>query len=265
MEIKQKECFCPQFINHYGLQAVSKYGRETWEFVNLYSITRGTNRFNALIHALDLLAARPEVRARNLAVTRAEGVREWLKHETKLGNPALKTEIEKNPDADLKQALAWSLDVNEAVAKIVRDVPPFPGVRESFKLMMDNADRIVVSQTPCEALVREWKEHAIDRYALVIAGQEMGTKTQHIAFAAQGKYDTGKMLMIGDAPGDLKAARANNALFYPINPGGEEESWNRFHEEALEKFFSGAYAGDYEKALVDEFQRRLPENAPWQR
>lgn len=33
--------------------------------------------------------------------------------------------------------------------------------------------------------------------------------------------------MIGDAPGDLKAARGNGALFFPVNPGDEEESWKR--------------------------------------
>ena len=41
MEIKHKECFAPMFIKHFDLQAVSKYAREVWEFVNLYSKTRG--------------------------------------------------------------------------------------------------------------------------------------------------------------------------------------------------------------------------------
>ena len=45
MEIKQKECFAPMFIKHHGLQAVSKYAREVWEFVNLYSKNRGINPF----------------------------------------------------------------------------------------------------------------------------------------------------------------------------------------------------------------------------
>ena len=37
MEIKHKECFAPMFIKHFHLQAASKYAREDWEFVNLYS------------------------------------------------------------------------------------------------------------------------------------------------------------------------------------------------------------------------------------
>ena len=73
------------------------------------------------------------------------------------------------------------------------------------------------------------------------------------------------MLMIGDAPGDLKAARANGALFFPINPGDEERSWKLFHDEALDKFIQGAYAGEYEAALIKEFDNYLPDTPPWKR
>ena len=45
MEIKHKECFAPMFIKNFHLQPVSKYAREVWEFVNLYSKDRGANRF----------------------------------------------------------------------------------------------------------------------------------------------------------------------------------------------------------------------------
>ena len=55
MEIKHKECFCPAFIKHFGLQAASKYAREVWDFVNLYSRDRGCNRFLALKKALQLI------------------------------------------------------------------------------------------------------------------------------------------------------------------------------------------------------------------
>ena len=78
MEIKQKECFCPSFIRHYELQQVSKYARQTWEFVNLYSKTRGCNRFLAVITALDLLRDRPEVQARNAAIPELPRLRQWI-------------------------------------------------------------------------------------------------------------------------------------------------------------------------------------------
>src|SRR3954469_22808181 len=68
MEIKHKECFTPMYIKHFALQAVSKYAREVWEFVNLYSKTRGANRFPALSAALNLLRARPQVMVRNVKV-----------------------------------------------------------------------------------------------------------------------------------------------------------------------------------------------------
>jgi len=37
MEIKQKECFIPNIIKYWKLQAISKYARAAAEFVNLYS------------------------------------------------------------------------------------------------------------------------------------------------------------------------------------------------------------------------------------
>ena len=78
MEIKHKECFCPNYINHFGLQAVSKYAREVWEFVNLYSKTRGCNRFYAVLRALDLLRDREETKARGVRVPELKGLREQV-------------------------------------------------------------------------------------------------------------------------------------------------------------------------------------------
>jgi phosphoglycolate phosphatase-like HAD superfamily hydrolase len=83
--------------------------------------------------------------------------------------------------------------------------------------------------------------------------------------AARGKYAPGHVLMIGDAPGDMKAARANGALFYPINPGHEEKSWQRFYEEAVHKFLAGEYTGDYQTAVIAEFEKLLPEVPPWKK
>src|SRR3954451_8194022 len=103
MEIKHKECFIPNFINFMGLQPVSKYAREACEFVNLYSKWRGANRFPAYLKALDLLKDRPEVKARNARVPELKGLREWVKREKKLGNPALKAEVERTRDANLEQ------------------------------------------------------------------------------------------------------------------------------------------------------------------
>ncbi len=280
MEIKHKECFTPMFVKHFHLQAVSKYAREVWDFVNLYSKTRGANRFPALSRSLNLLRERREVIARNVKVADTAALDAWIARENKLTNSTLKKEIERSPllalspsDGEkvaagrergaLDQVYQWSLAVNEMIEDIVEGVPPFPLFLESLQKMVAKADAIVVSQTPTEALEREWAEHGIKPYVKLIAGQELGTKTEHIKFAAAGKYAPEKMLMIGDAPGDFKAAKGNNALFYPINPGKEEKSWERFHNEALDRFFAGKYAGDYEKELVKEFDACLPEKPNW--
>ena len=267
---KHKECFCPAFINNYNLQSVSKYAREVWDFVNLYSQDRGCNRFHAVIKALDFLRVRGEIIKRGAQIMETPALKEWTQRESKLGNPALKAEIEKlvltddKRAGELKIAYQWSLDVNEAVEKIIRGVPPFPYFRESLEAMRKKADVIVVSQTPAEALIREWAELGIDKLVRFIAGQEIGTKAEHLEYAAKGKYPANKILMIGDAPGDLKAAVSAGALFYPIVPGCEDESWRRFFDEALAKFFSLSYEGSYQDALFAEFKKSLPEKAPWQ-
>ena len=66
MELKHKECFAPMFIKHFRLQTASKYAREVWDFVNLYSKSRGINRFPALVEALEWLERRPEVLRRGV-------------------------------------------------------------------------------------------------------------------------------------------------------------------------------------------------------
>jgi len=265
MEIKQKEAFCPAFIKHYKLQKISKYAREVWEFVNLYSTTRGTNRFKALLRAIELLRSRPEVKARGMKFLDMSSVVEWVKSESKLGNPTLEKYAQEKNDDIINLTLAWSKEINKVIAELVFDIPPFPFVKESLEKMKTKADLIVVSQTPGEALVREWEEHHIQNYVKVICGQEYGTKAEHLKYAAKGKYRDDKILMIGDAPGDFQAARSNNVLFYPINPGHEEASWQRFYEEALDKFISGNFAGDYEQKLISEFESYLPENPYWEK
>jgi phosphoglycolate phosphatase-like HAD superfamily hydrolase len=262
MEIKHKECFAPMFIKHFQLQAVSKYAREVWDFVNLYSKTRGANRFPALVRALNLLRERPPVKARGVKVAATQALEEWIARETKLGNATLAAEVQRG-NQGLEQVKRWSDAVNAAIADIVEGVPPFPLVRETLQKVNTRADAMCISQTPVEALKREWAEHQLDGMVRIIAGQEMGTKSEHLAHAAADKYPAHKILMIGDAPGDYKAAKANNALFFPVNPGDEERSWERLFHEALDRFFQGTYAGAYEAQLVREFDARLPEKPSW--
>ena len=265
MEIKHKECFIPNIINSWNLQAVSKYTREAAEFVNLYSKWRGINRWPALTMVFDLLEERPEVQRRGVKIPKVQPIRDWIERETKLSNATLKAEIEKTDDPVLKLGMEWSEAVNATIHKIVHGVPPFPFVRESLENICKWADVLVCSATPCTALEREWEENGIARYVKVIAGQEMGSKKEHIQLASNGRYSKDKILMMGDAPGDMKAARGNEALFYPINPGAEEASWEQFHAEAAEVFRAGRYTSEYEGKLIAAFDKLLPELPPWKR
>jgi phosphoglycolate phosphatase-like HAD superfamily hydrolase len=268
MEIKHKECFTPNIIRWWDLQAVSKYAREASEFVNLYSKWRGINRWPALVMVFDLLRERREVRARHVEPPGAEALRAFIADDRfPKSNDGLAAYMEAQETAaeELERAWKWTQAVNSTIAEMVYGVPPFPYVRESLELLSDKADMIVVSATPVEALRREWEEHDIAPYVEVIAGQEMGKKALHLELAAKGKYDPTHILMVGDAPGDMQAARANHALFYPINPGDEETSWQRFYEEAVHRFLSEDYAGAYEAGLVSEFKAMLPETPPWMR
>jgi phosphoglycolate phosphatase-like HAD superfamily hydrolase len=271
MGIKQRECFCPWMIGYFGLQPVAQAARECKDFADLFSKTRGANRHKTLkLIIADLLPRHPMTKGRGFKVPQYPHYFAWVDDpKSLLSNDGLKQAIEKarSPEAkaELELALAWSKKVNEAIGQIVKDMPPFPYVRESLEKIQPLADVIVVSATPGEALIREWQEHDIAKYVEVIAGQEMGTKAQHLEYATKGRYEKNHVLMVGDAPGDMKAARANTALFYPINPGDEVESWKRLHDEAFDRFVKGRYAGQYETKLIAQFDACLPEKPPWEK
>ena len=263
MEPKQKEFFCPNVIRFFGLFPIAKTARETWEFANLYSQTRGINRFLALLHAFDLLRERKEVQERSFQVPYLLPLKEWTRQESNLGNPSLEAYAKEIKDPVIDLVLKWSQTINKEIGQWLKDLPPFQPVPETLSKISEYADSIVVSQTPVEALEREWNEHDIAKYVRIIAGQEYGTKPEHMALAAVDKYPKDKILMIGDAPGDLKAARQNDVLFYPVIPGKEEESWKKLQNEGLDRFFNGTYAGEYENRLLNDFNKGLPEDPPW--
>jgi phosphoglycolate phosphatase-like HAD superfamily hydrolase len=270
MELKHRECFCPWMIAHFGLQPVARAARECKDFADLFSQTRGANRHKSLKRILaELLPNHPIVKGRKFKVPQLPHYFAWVDDpKSVLSNDGLKEALanaQGEARKELETVLKWNERVNWATEKIVTKVPPFPFVPESLQKMQGRADVLVVSTAPGAALAREWAEHDLAQYVAVLAGQEMGTKIQQLQYATKGRYPDGHVLMVGDAPGDLKAARANHALFFPITPGIEDDAWKRFHNEALERFFRGQYAGAYEKKLLDEFDRRLPEKPPWNR
>jgi len=255
LELKQKACFIPNIIRHWKLQPIAELAQATAEFVNLYSPQRGANRFPALVAVFDLLKDRPEVRRQNFILPDLSPLRNWINSGGPLANPALAQAVAETQNPVLRQVLNWSEAIERSVAEIIRGVPPFPLVRESLEKIQPFADVVVVSTAPYASLLREWTENELNKFVAVLGGQEMGNKTVQLQALARDHYAPNHALMLGDAPGDYQAARANDVLFYPILPGNEEAAWQRFFSEALAKFLNLEFAGDYAANRLIEFEK----------
>ncbi len=264
MGVKQCQHFHPMIIAHWHLEAIEAQLRETSEFVNLYSKWRGSNRFPALLKVFELLSTRADVLVAGVALPDLTALRAYVSSGLSLGVPSLEQEVAWSQDSELKRVLEWSRAVSLDVDQNMEEIPPFKGCVRALNLIHKTSDAIVVSQTPEADLVKEWRLHDIAGYVSVIAGQELGTKAEHLEMATHGKYASSRVLLVGDAPGDRAAAQAVGACFYPINSGGEEASWTRFHDEAYAMFLAGKYAGPYEYRLIAEFDALLPSIPPWE-
>jgi phosphoglycolate phosphatase-like HAD superfamily hydrolase len=246
------------------LERIEPQLRETAEFVNLYSKWRGSNRFPALLKVFELLADRADVVASGVALPSLDALRGYVTSGLPLGAPSLEQEVARTGAPELTRVLKWSHAVSADIDQNMRAIPPFVASIPALAAVQESSDAIVVSQTPEADLVKEWKLHDLERFVEVIAGQELGTKAEHLEMATVGKYAPSRVLLIGDAPGDRAAAQAVGACFYPINPGTEETAWQRFHEEAYPRFLDGTYVGAYEDQLISAFEAQLPEVPPWE-
>lgn len=264
MNVKQCNHFHPLIIQFWGLESIEKELRAAAEFVNLYSKWRGGNRFASLLKVFDLLGAWNAVTETGVTLPETDALRAYVESGAILGEPTLAAEVERTGDAELERALAWSRAINADIDENMEAIEPFEGCCSCIELMAGSSDLIVVSQTPEEALVKEWRLHGIERFVSVIAGQELGTKAEHLELATTGKYEKKRVLLIGDALGDRLAAEAAGACFYPIIPGREVESWKQLHDEAYALFLRGEYAGEYERRLTEAFDACLPGTPPWE-
>jgi len=263
MRVKQCIHFHPIIIKFWGLEAFEGPLRACAEFVNLNSKSRGSNRFAALVQVFALLKAYPGIRPGDIQFPDFTALNSYLASGVPLGNPTLKEAVAKTGDPELKRVYAWSLAVNEEINTNMKPIPPFPGAVKALQLMQETSDVVVISQTPEDALVREWATHSIRDYAGMVAGLEFGTKAEQIRAASEGRYCPSRMLMIGDAVGDQKAAQETGILFFPIMPDHEETSWDRFCSEAYPRFLAGTFAGAYADSLAAEFHGALPESPSW--
>jgi len=254
----------------FGLQPVARAACECMDFAALFSRTRGANRHKTTKRVIaELLPGHPTVQQCGFGVPDFPHYFRWADDPSSiLSNGGLQRAIDQAADPaarrELELALRWSRQSDAMIADGIRGIPPFPFVRESLEKMAAVADVAVISSASTESLDQEWTEHGIARYVSVIAGQEMGPKVRQLACATEGKYDGHRVLMIGDSPGDLEAARVNGALFYPIVPEREVASWRRFHDRIFERFVTGEYAGACEAEQIAEFDRCFSESPSWQ-
>jgi len=288
MEVKQRRCFIPATIDVWGLGDIEAAVWEVATFVNLYSRWRGTNRFAALAKTFELLSGRREVHQRSVPLPDMTPLRHWLAEEPAPSNHTLETwrgrdaretrgqdardthgrsgfaslRRDKDAHATLEQVLAWSREVNRRVERLAGDVVPFPAVEACLATLAEAADVVVVSATPAEALAREWSRCGLARHVRWIGGQEAGSKAMMLRTLAA-RYAPGHAMMVGDAPGDLHAARDAGMLFYPICPGDEDASWRGLVPAGLKRFLAGTFAGEFEQSLVRGFLHRLPETPTW--
>jgi phosphoglycolate phosphatase-like HAD superfamily hydrolase len=262
MEIKQKDFFHPAIIRHWGLEEIEPQVRAAAEFVYLYSRYRGLNRFLGLCKTFELLNDWPEARDK-AALPDPADLRIYCDSGLPLSNATIKAEAERMGSSLLAETHAWSIQLNDDIDNNMPDPPPFRGAEEALERISNNSDAIVISQTQAVALLKDWYRDDLAKYVSVIAGPELGSKVDHFTLSAIDRYPANAILMIGDAPGDMTAAQTIGCNFFPINPGHEVESWDRFMAEGYVEFLSGGFSDDYQQKLISEFKALLPGTPPW--
>jgi len=262
MEIKQKDFFHLAIIRHWKLEAIEPQVRAAAEFTYLYSIYRGLNRFLGLCKTFELLNDWPEARDK-ADLPNPAALRIFCDSGQPLSNATIKMEAERTGSDLLARACDWSVELNKDIDQKMPDPPAFQGAEEALKRISESSDAIVISQTQAGALLKDWYRDDLARYVSVIAGSELGSKIDHFTMAAVNRYPANAILMVGDAPGDLATAQAIGCNFFPINPGHETESWQRFMDEAYDRFLQGEYDAEYQQNLIHEFKALLPGTPPW--
>ena len=251
MEVKHRKCFGPKIIEVWGLQGIEEKFLETWNMINLYSKTRGINRFKGLVKIFEVLTEE------GVNMPDFSSIKKWTETSPELSNPALEKAIEEIKDEQLIKTLKWSKAVNKAISELDNEDKPFPNVKEGIEIISAVADVAIVSAANSGAVADEWTRHGLSTSVKVMLGQEEGTKAVCIAGLKENNFADSNVLMVGDAPGDLEAAIKNGVLYYPILVGKEEFSWKRLSTEALSKLLDGSYRGEYQQKLIDEFNSSL--------
>ena len=251
MEIKHRECFGPQWIYTYGLEERFDECMKVWLDINLYSITRGINRFKGLALALT------EMEKRGCKFDGLEEFINWTNETNELSNPALLAYTQKSSSECVEKALLWSIRTNRAVYNMAEVDKPFDNVKEAMDAMSEEADLVVVSSGNTETVNAEWTKHGLRDNCRALLCQEVGSKEYSISAMVRKGYDTTKMLMVGAAPEDKYAAEQNGIWYFPILVGKEASSWDRLLNEAFPKLLDGTFDEAYQEELNKEFEANL--------
>lgn len=252
MDIKHIKCFGPCMIAEWNLKEWEKPILESWNDVNLYTLTRGINRFKGLALALT------EINDRYTTIEGLEAFLEWTEKTSELSNESLEAELQKGDQICIRKALEWSKAVNHSIDLLSEDEKcPFEGVKEAIIEAKKYADIAIVSSANEKAVLDEWHHNGLLDHVDVVLTQNVGSKAYCISKLIEKGYHRTNILMVGDALGDLKAAESNEVFYYPIMVKKERESWHRFTSEALEKFMSHSYEGAYQEKVITEFRANL--------
>ena len=252
MNCKHIHSFGPRMVDEWGLGKWRDDILKRWNDINLYQVTRGINRFKGLAMALT------EIDEKYTHIPGIAAFSEWCKTTHALSMPALAEAIDAAPQGEgrscLEKALNWSRAVNESINALPDELKvPFDGAKEGLMAAHAFADVAIVSSANREAVLEEWEKFGLIPNTDIMLTQDIGSKAYCIARMLEFGYDKEKTLMVGDAMGDLDAARQNGVYYFPILPGKEAESWHELVSEGLSRLAEGSFGGAYQEKKIQEF------------
>lgn len=240
MNCKHIHCFGPCMVAEWGLETWQEEILTRWNEINLFSMTRGINRFKGLALALE------EIDGKYTRITGLDALVHWANTAPALSNDAIaKAAQAAHGDARLvlEKALSWSKAVNAAIVKLDESLKiPYPGAKEGLAAAHTFADVAMVSSANRDAVEEEWSKFGLLEHTDIVLAQDVGSKAACIAAMLKFGYDPDKVIMVGDAPGDWDAAEKNRVHYYPILVNHEKESWDEAVALAFEKLQDGSYA-----------------------
>ncbi len=247
MTLKHTSCFGPAIIETYNLEDYKEDILNRWNIINLYSLTRGINRFDGHYIILSYINSKYK------DIPFLGEYKEWLDNTKAKSNQELAKYIETYPS--LKPILDWSILTNNLISKHQEEVKPFNNVENILKELHKNFIIVVISSANNKAVMNEWEKFDILKYTDEVCTQEMGTKETCIEDILN-KIKPTSAIMLGDAVSDLYAAQTNSINFYPIIPLEENKSWQDFLTIYSEKFYHNQY-NEIENKLIESFYKKL--------